>query len=63
MAAAFLGLGAVLPDLEGHAAGRLLTLLIPAAAGGAAYVLVAAVLRAPELATLRRIPSRPTGGA
>ncbi len=63
MAAAFLGLGAVLPDLEGHAVGRLLTLLIPAAAGGAAYVLVAAVLRAPELATLRRIPGRPTGGA
>jgi putative peptidoglycan lipid II flippase len=63
MAGAFLGLSAALPGLEGNAAGRLLTLFVPTTAGGAAYLVVSAVLRAPELDTLRRIADRPTGGA
>ena len=63
MAGVYLGLDAALPDLAGNAAGRMLTLLLPAAAGGAAYVAVAAVLRAPELATLRRIRGSRLGSA
>jgi len=58
MLGAFLGLSVAMPSLEGDAAGRLLTLLVPAAAGGAAFLVVGAVLRSPELATLRRIPLR-----
>jgi putative peptidoglycan lipid II flippase len=63
MAGAFLGLSGAVPSLDESPAGRLLTLLLPAVAGGAAYLAVSAVLRAPELTTLRRIAGRPTGGA
>lgn len=62
MAGVYLGLDAALPDLAANTAGRMLTLVLPAAAGGAAYVAVAAVMGAPELATLRRIRGSRAGG-
>ncbi|MGH2462073.1 MAG: murein biosynthesis integral membrane protein MurJ [Candidatus Limnocylindria bacterium] len=63
MFGAYLVLSAALPGLEGNAAGRLLTLLIPAGAGGVVYLVAAAILRAPELDTMRRIPHRRPGAA
>jgi putative peptidoglycan lipid II flippase len=48
----------VAPGLGGGAVGRLLTLLVPAAAGGLVYLVAALVLRAPELDILRRLVRR-----
>jgi peptidoglycan biosynthesis protein MviN/MurJ (putative lipid II flippase) len=58
MLATLVGLGAVAPDLGSSAIGRLLTLLVPAALGGVAYLVVALVLGAPELDVLRRLAGR-----
>jgi putative peptidoglycan lipid II flippase len=55
MLAVLVGLSAAAPDLGAGALGRLLTLLVPAAAGGAAYLATAFVLRAPELEVIRRL--------
>ena len=51
-------LGGALPGLLDNAIGRLLALLVLAAAGMAIFVLVAAALRAPELGQLRGILRR-----
>ncbi len=51
----FLALGFTSVALGDASFGRLLTLLVPAAAGGLVYLLVAIALRAPELATVRRL--------
>jgi len=48
-----------LGGLLDNAIGRLLVLLVLSAAGGAIFLLVAAALRAPELAQLRGILRRP----
>jgi putative peptidoglycan lipid II flippase len=55
------GLAAVAPDLGDRAVGRLLTLLVPAAAGAATYLVAALLLRAPELDVLRRLVARGRG--
>jgi hypothetical protein len=62
MLGAFLGVIAALPSLEESGAGRLVTLLVPAGVGGAAYIVAGLVLRAPELTTLRRIAGRRPAG-
>ena len=68
LAAALLMLGGLtvvegsLGGLLANALGRLLALLVLTAAGGAIYLLVAAALRAPELAQLRGIFRRRRGG-
>lgn len=68
LAAALLMLGGLtvvegsLGGLLDNAIGRLLALLVLTAAGGAIYLLVAAALRAPELAQLRGIFRRRRGG-
>ena len=68
LAAALLMLGGLtvvegsLGGLLDNALGRLLALLVLSAAGGAIFVLVAAALRAPELAQLRGIFRRRRGG-
>jgi putative peptidoglycan lipid II flippase len=65
LAAALLMLGGLtvvegsLGGLLDNAIGRLLVLLVLSAAGGAIFLLVAAALRAPELAQLRGILRRP----
>jgi putative peptidoglycan lipid II flippase len=58
MLATLAGLGTAAPDLGSSAIGRLLTLLVPAAAGGLAYLVAALVLGAPELDVLRRLAGR-----
>jgi putative peptidoglycan lipid II flippase len=58
MLGAFLGLEAAAPALADGVIGRLLTLLIPAALGGAAFLLTALALRSPELIVLRRLVRR-----
>jgi hypothetical protein len=62
MLGAFLGTVAAFPSLEGTGVGRLVTLLVPAGVGGAAYLVAGLVLRAPELTTLRRIAGRRPAG-
>jgi putative peptidoglycan lipid II flippase len=54
-------LASAAPTLGDGAVGRLLTLLVPAAAGGAAYLVAALLLRAPELDVMRRLVSRGPG--
>jgi putative peptidoglycan lipid II flippase len=51
-------LTAAAPGLAEGAFGRLLTLLVPAAAGGAVYLVATLVLRAPELVVIRRLVNR-----
>jgi hypothetical protein len=58
MLASLAGLAAAAPDLGDGAIGRLLTLLLPAAAGAVAYLATAFLLRAPELDTVRQLVAR-----
>jgi putative peptidoglycan lipid II flippase len=58
MFASLVGLVGAVPGLETSAGGRLLGLLVPAAAGGIAYLGLALVLRSPELDVLRRLLAR-----
>ncbi len=55
MLAIYLALTAAMPDLADRSLGRLVTLLIPAGLGAFAYLGTALILRAPELAVLRRL--------
>jgi peptidoglycan biosynthesis protein MviN/MurJ (putative lipid II flippase) len=56
--AMFIALGFMNVALGGASFGRLLTLLVPATVGGLVFLGTALVLRAPELATLRRLVRR-----
>jgi putative peptidoglycan lipid II flippase len=58
MLATLFALDAALPALSDGAMGRLMTLLVPAAAGGLAYLAAAYMLRAHELVVLRRLYRR-----
>jgi putative peptidoglycan lipid II flippase len=55
------GLSAAAPALGESALGRLLTLVVPAAAGGGAYLASTFLLRAPELDVIRRLVARGRG--
>jgi hypothetical protein len=55
MFATLAALTALLPGLADSALGRLVTLIVPAAAGGMVYFAAALALHAPELALLRRL--------
>ena len=55
MLAIYLALTAAMPDLAERSLGRLVTLLVPAGLGAFAYLGTALILRAPELAVLRRL--------
>ncbi len=58
MFATLSALNVTLPGLGDVTFGRLLTLLIPAGVGGLVFLGTALILRAPELATLRRLVRR-----
>ena len=54
----YLGLNAALPELAQGGLGRLLVLLVHATVGGAVFLVAALILRAPELAVVRRLLDR-----
>lgn len=58
MLVASLALDAAMPDIADQSLGRLVTLLLPAGLGAAAYIGTALTLRAPELEVLRRLRRR-----
>jgi putative peptidoglycan lipid II flippase len=58
MLAVLTGVAEAAPDLGDGALGRFLTLLVPATAGGVAYLAAALVLQAPELDVVRRLVTR-----
>ena len=58
MLAVLTGMAEAAPDFGDGALGRFLTLLVPATAGGVAYLAAALVLKAPELDVVRRLVTR-----